>query len=158
MITEKQLSGRNVPVCFTRLDEDVCLGKKLEMFVPQILRCPLLPNALIHSDFLHVAGGWALVSSRKQTQTGWIVSPGSCSVSSCFMYKPSEMSMSCSTQIQPAPALQPQHFQQALQQSSYLCALGTDRPYNTGVLSRSHLGCSGKEPIARARPKHVSVV
>ena len=125
--------------------EDVCPGKKPEMFVPQILRCPLLPNALIYSDFLHVAGGWALFGLRKQTQTNWIVSPGSCSASSCFMYEPSETSMSCSAQIQPAPALQPQHFQQALQQGSSLCAPGTDRPYNIGVLSRSHLGCSGKD-------------
>lgn len=125
--------------------EDVCLGKKPEMLVPQILWCPLLPNALIYSDFLHVAGGWALFSLRKQTQTSWIMSPGSCFGSSCFMYKPSEMSMSCSAQIQPAPALQPQHFQQALQQSSYLHTPGTDRPYNIRVLSRSHLGCSGKD-------------
>lgn len=145
MITEKQLMGEMFLVILQGFTEDVCLGKKLEMFIPQVLRCPLLPNALIYSDFWHAAGGWALFSLRKQTQTSWIVSPGSCPGSSCFMYKPSEMSVSCSAQIQPAPALQPQCFHQALQQSWYLWALGTDRPYNIGVLSRSHLGCSGKD-------------
>uniref|UniRef100_A0A663N6W2 Phosphatidylinositol-4-phosphate 5-kinase type 1 alpha n=1 Tax=Athene cunicularia TaxID=194338 RepID=A0A663N6W2_ATHCN len=64
------------------------------MFVPQILRCPL-PNALICSDLLRVAGGWALFGLRGQTPTSGIVSPGSCSGSSCFMYGPSETSLSC---------------------------------------------------------------
>lgn len=121
---KNSLVGETCLVILQGFMEDVCLGKKLETFVPQTLRCPLLPNALICSDFLHVAGGWALFSLRKQTQTSWILSPGSCSWSGCFMYKPSETSMRCSAQIQPAPALQPQHFQQG----SYLRAPGTGRP------------------------------
>lgn len=64
----------------------VCLGKTFELFVPQILLCPALPNTLIYSDVLHLAGGWALFSLRKQTLTRWLMSPGSCSESHCFMY------------------------------------------------------------------------
>lgn len=104
--------------------------------------CPwvLLPDTLIYSDALHLVGGWPLFSVRKQTLMSWLLSPGSHSGSRCFMYEPSETSMSCSAQIQAAPALQ----------SSCLHASGTARPYNTRALSTS-LGCSVAAQTAWSR-------